>query len=265
MKFGGLDKKGRNNMALNSQIEWCDHSHNFWMGCKKVSLGCINCYAERDMKRFGRNFDVVRKSQNFRAPMQWLKNGKAKPGDKIFVNSWSDFFIEGKDRWRDEAIQVIYYTPELIYLILTKRIEIAIKSLNSMSVLPKNIWLGVSVENQITANKRIPLLAEIPFLTKFVSFEPLLGPIDISEYVGYLTGLPYPDMEGNQFEWALIGGESDYKSPRPCKMEWIRDLIGQCEDANIPVFLKQLGGSKKINGHWGGNKIFGKTWKEFPC
>ena len=244
-------------MALNSGIEWCHHTHNFWHGCKKVSPGCKNCYAERDMTRFGHNFNVVRRSQNFRAPLQWFKNGKAKPGDRVFVNSWSDFFIEGKDAWRDEAIEVIYYTPELIYLILTKRIEVAIKCFNKMQICPENIWFGVSVEDENKARERIPLLGSVSVKTKFVSFEPLLELIDLNRcLVGYFWEL--------DFDWAIIGGESDYKKPRPMKKEWALHLINQCEGANKPVFLKQLGGSKKIDGHWGGNSINGRTWQEFP-
>jgi len=110
-------------MSLNSGVQWCHHSHGFWRGCKKISPGCKNCFAQRDMTRWGQDFNTITRSKSFDAPLKWLKSGKAQPGERIFVCPNSDFFIEGADAWRQEALWVIQNAPELNFLILTKRID----------------------------------------------------------------------------------------------------------------------------------------------
>ena len=236
-------------MGTNTKIEWADHTHNFWVGCHKVSLGCVKCYMFREMERFGQNPNIVRRVKNFDAPIKWLKNGKAKPGDRIFVNSFSDFFIEEAiaQCWILDAMDVIEQTPDLNYLILTKRSE----NLSFFPHYPTNVWLGVSIENPQVCYRHFDLI-QTNAKIKWISFEPLLD--SFAEYPGIL----------DEIDWAVIGGESDYKKPRPMKMEWALDLINQSQQNGIPVFLKQLGGTKKIGGTWGGNQINSKTWQEFP-
>jgi len=237
-------------MAETTGIEWADASWNPWQGCRKVSPGCKFCYAERDMERYGKDFTaVVRSKTTFDAPLRWLKNGKVKPDARIFTCSFSDFFIEDADKWRDEAWNIIKRTP-YTYLILTKRPE------NIEGRLPDdwgdgypNVWLLVSAENQEMFNKRWDILEDIPAVIKGVSAEPLLGFINIG------TGT-HPD-------WIITGGESGGTS-RKMKKEWALFLIDQCEMYKIPVFHKQNGGNKKINGTWGGDTINSETYKQFP-
>ena len=178
-------------MGKNTLIEWTatpnadgtltpGHTWNPWHGCRKVSAGCQNCYMYRDKKRFGSDPEKVVRSTvpTFTLPL------RIKEPSRIFVCSWSDFFIEDADEWRDEAWEIMRRTPHLIFLILTKRPE------NIIDRLPEgwpwsNIWLGVTAENQEMADKRIPILLQIPAVVRFVSVEPCLSPIDLSLYLGY--------------------------------------------------------------------------------
>ena len=240
-------------MSLNSGIQWCHHSHGFWYGCEKVSLGCAKCYAERDMDRYGRDFHLVTKTKNFDAPLKWLRSGKAQPGERVFVNPWSDFFIEQSNYWRGEALEVIRQAADLDFLILTKRIELV--KPDKFRDFP-NVWLGVSVEDQKTADERIPRLLECEAAVKWVSFEPLLGEIK------FPTEDPLWELG---LDWAVIGGESDPESPRKMEEPWALDLVAQLRAWNVPVFFKQNGGAKKIDGHWGGNRLAGEIIQEFPA
>ena len=144
-------------MGYTTGVQWTNRTHNFWYGCKKVSAGCKFCYAERDMERYGRDFHTVTRAKGFDTPLNW------KEPALVFVNSWSDFFISDADEWRNDAWDVIRKTQHLIYQILTKRPE------NIKDRLPPdwgngwgNVWLGVSAENQMMADKRIPILLSIP-------------------------------------------------------------------------------------------------------
>lgn len=147
-------------MGVNSQISWCDHTVNFWTGCKKVSDGCKFCYMYRDKERYGKEpSEVVKVRQQ--TINRVLK--QAKSGDKIFTCSWSDFFIEEADEWREWAWDIIRSRPDLHWQILTKRPE------RIEECLPKdwgengwdNVWLGASVENQKVAQERLPILSMI--------------------------------------------------------------------------------------------------------
>lgn len=214
------------------------------------------------MNRYGRDFHLVTKSKSFDAPLKWLKSGKAQPGERVFINPWSDFFIEQADSWRTEALDVIHQAADLDFLILTKRIErIALPDKLGMfdnrkvfSDVP-NVWLGVSVEDQKTADERIPLLLQCEAAVKWVSFEPLLGEIRFPQ--------DNPSWELG-LDWAIIGGESDPTRPRPMEKPWALNLVEQLRAWKIPVFFKQNGGSKKIDGHWGGNRLAGEIIQEFP-
>lgn len=225
-------------MAIESKIQWTEGTWNPWHGCKKVSTGCKYCYMYRDKERWGQDpTTVLRSKSNFKVPLSW------KEGRLIFTCSWSDWFIEEADEWRDEAWAIIKATPQHTYQILTKRPE------RIKDHLPAdwgegypNVWLGVSVENQVEAVKRIPELIKTPAKVRFLSCEPLLDFVDLS---GWLVK---PDeVLRNPIHWVIIGGESGSLSPtakykaRECFVIWIHRIIKQCQKAKVPVFVKQLG------------------------
>lgn len=161
-------------MAKNSGIQWTESTWNPWMGCSKVSPGCKYCYMFRDMERYGMEPNTVARSKTlFAAPLKW------KEPMLIFTCSWSDFFHRGADEWRPEAWEIIKATPQHTYQILTKRPK------NIQECLPPdwgdgypNVWLGVSVERQDLL-QRIHWLAEVPAAVRWISFEPLIGPITL--------------------------------------------------------------------------------------
>lgn len=234
-------------MGKNSKIEWTDHTWNPWQGCLKVSQGCKQCYMYRDKMRYGQDPKTVIRSSpgTFRKPLQWKKPAK------VFTCSWSDFFIEQADNWIDDAWNIIRQTHHLTYLILTKRPE------NIKGRLPDdwgsgwpNVWLGVSVELP-DYEWRIVALEEIPAVVRFVSAEPLLAPLpNLYSYFPVL-------------DWIITGGESGYK-PRPANLDWFRQIRDDCQQYGVAYFHKQHGGSRKLDGVWGGREIDGRTWDEFP-
>lgn len=212
-----------------SWISWTDSTWNPWMGCRKVTAACKFCYMHRILEKNGTDASVVVKQQhNFYDPTKWSS------GKLIFTCSMSDFFIEEADEWRDEAWEVIKNTPQHTYLILTKRPE-RIKDCLPADWGPENyshVWLGVTVENQETVS-RIHELGKIKCQLKWVSFEPLLGEV-------YLT-----DEELSIVEWAVIGGESGNKAGkytyRKTELSWFLSLMYQFRDSNTPIFFKQFG------------------------
>lgn len=240
-------------MGKQTAIAWTQKTWNPWQGCRKVSQGCKYCYMFRDKERYGQDPGtvVVSSSKTFFNPLHWHEPAL------VFTCSWSDWFISEADAWRPTAWEVIKNTPHLTYQILTKRPE------RILSNLPadwgegyKNVWIGVSVEDQEAAKIRIPLLQHIPAAIRFISFEPLLGPIHLDR-LG-IDRLP--------FEWAIIGGESGSRTGkyryRPCDVRWIQSLLKQCQGAGVPCFVKQLGshlahGAKFSDGH-------GKDPQEWP-
>ena len=237
-------------MGATSAIEWTDATYNPWYGCLKVSPGCKQCYMYRDQERFGRDPRAVTRAKDttFYAPLKW------KEPVKIFTCSWSDFFIEEADEWREEVWNVIRTTPRHTYQILTKRPE------NIADRLPadwghgyKNVWLGVSVENQDYAHRIETLVKTVPgAFVRFISYEPALGPLDITgiELIKY-------------FRWLISGGESGNKA-RPAKAVWFKSVRDQCAELGIAYFHKQNGGARKIDGAWGGKELDGKTYQNFP-
>jgi len=171
---------------------------------------------------------------------------KAKPGDKIFTCSWSDFFIEEADQWRPAAWDIIRSRPDLIWQILTKRED------RILQCLPpdwgdgwNNVWLGVSVENDEFARKRIPTLLSVPAKVRFLSCEPLIGPVDLFSFWldKFLDNTR--KFEIGTIDWVIIGGESGNENGkyryRKCEVEWIQSIAGHCQSMGVPVFVKQLG------------------------
>lgn len=233
-------------MGANSAIEWTNHSWNPWRGCIKVSPGCANCYMYRDQERYGRDpRAIVRASPaTFQAPRKWREPAK------VFTCSWSDFFIEQADKWRDEAWDIIKSTPHLTYQILTKRANMIKDALpDDWGEGYPNVWLGVSVESEKYLY-RLEFLSEIPAALRFISYEPALGPADFTAYTP-------------KIQWIISGGESG-PSARPANTEWFREVRNMCARNGVAYFHKQNGGRKRIGGHWGGNELDGKVYQEFP-
>ena len=217
-----------NNSIKASPIQWTDFTVNFWMGCNRVSAACKYCYMYRDMRKYGRNPEkVVRTSDAI-----FKKALKLEGRQRIFTCSWSDFFHSKADSWREDAYAVIRATPQHFWQILTKRPE------NIKSHLPSDwgngweqVWLGVTVENQKCADLRIPQLLKTPSKVKFLSVEPLLGPVKL------------PHLR--EIDWVIVGGESGNENGdfryRPCQVEWLQSIVDQCAAAGVPCFVKQLG------------------------
>lgn len=243
-------------MAKNSGIDWTDHTWNPWQGCRKVSPGCAHCYMYREKTRFGQDPGAVVRSKpaTFNAPLRW------KDPAKVFVCSWSDFFIEEADAWRDEAWDIMRRTPHLTYMLLTKRPE------NIQARLPPdwplaNVWLGVTAENQEQAEKRIPILLKTPAVLRFVSVEPMVGPVALDDLVitddrageWHFSVLPPlevsveddEDFNGALVDWVICGGESGPEA-REMQPEWAMELKRQCAEAGVPFFMKQMSGKASI-------------------
>lgn len=231
-------------MGDTTGIEWCSATWNPWMGCTKVSPGCAHCYMFREQRHYGHDPELVRRSKTkFTEPTKW-----ASPR-LIFTCSWSDWFHPTADAWRDEAWDVIRRTPQHTYQILTKRPE------RMGDHLPldwadgyPNVWLGVSVENDRWVT-RIPYLHAIPATIRFLSCEPLLGPLALG---GMLDGI----------HWVIVGGESGPRA-RPMDIRWARTILADCRASGAAFFLKQLGGWPNKRGG-GGAVLDGQRYTEMP-
>lgn len=231
-------------MGKKTSIEWADASWNPWHGCKKVSPGCQNCYMYRGKHRFGNNpKEVLRSRTTFDDPLHWTDS------KLIFTCSWSDWFIKEADQWRDQAWEIIKSTPRHTYQILTKRPERIIKNLpKDWGSGWKNVWLGVSIENQAYLYRK-DILREIPAKLRFISFEPLLGSIEIDSLDG--------------IHWVITGGESG-PNAREMERAWAIKIKNYCNNEEIPFFHKQNGGTSKIDGAWGGRSLQGREWNNIP-
>ncbi len=248
-------------MSTNSKIEWTTHTFNPWRGCTKVSAGCANCYAETMSKRnpkvlgiWGDNGTrVVASEAMWREPVKWnAAAGKAGERHRVFCASLSDV---GEDRReltepRLRLKELIEKTPHLDWLLLSKRPENYVRLFWGPKILglwPSNVWAGTSVEDQEAADKRIPHLLKVPAKVRFLSCEPLLGPIVFrmrgdGVFTGEAGYTPYPTSDEHplNIHWVIAGGESG-PGARPCNIAWIRDIVKQCRDAGVPCFVKQLG------------------------
>jgi len=225
---------------MSTKIEWAQNpdgtrgeTWNLWHGCGKISPGCKYCYAERFAKRLGTcdKYDGTIKYffERIDQPLHWKKPRM------IFVNSMSDLFHENVSfEATATIISTMSATPQHIYQILTKRPELALRY-----TFPSNVWLGVSVESPEYLH-RIETLLKIPAAVRFVSFEPLLE--DVGNLDKYLL-----DNYGNRelLSWIICGCESGPRR-RPCKLEWVRNIVEQCQNAGVPVFVKQLNLDGKV-------------------
>ncbi len=244
-----------------TKIEWTDKVWNPVTGCSKVSAGCKNCYAERQAKRFwgDRKFTDVRFHQErLEEPLHWKKPCR------IFVCSMGDLFhTDVKTEWIDSIIEVMEACEWHTFIVLTKLPELMDEKLGGVTednplralgggdyVL--NLWLGVSVENQETADERIPVLLKIPAEKYIVCYEPALGPVDLARWLsirdaGYGNAprwelMRSSDGEGKSLiDWVIAGGETGPHA-RPAHPDWFRAVRDQCQAAGVPFFFKQWGG-----------------------
>lgn len=230
-----------------SKIEWTDASWNPITGCTKISPGCANCYAKAFAERFRgvpghpyqQGFDLRLWNDRLQLPLTWRKP------KRIFVNSMSDLFHEDVPT---EFILRIFNTMKEadwhIFQILTKRAD-RLLELNPQLNWPRNIWAGVSVENA-SYTHRIDRLRQTSARIKFLSVEPLLGPI--------------PDLDLRGIDLVIVGGESGNRA-RPMEKDWVIDIRDKCQSAGVSFFFKQWGGrNKKLAGR----ELDGRTWDELP-
>lgn len=222
-------------MGENSKIEWTDHTFNPWIGCTQVSPGCDHCYAKTLMQdrwhkvTWGNGQQRVR-TKSWLDPVRWDDRARASGvRERVFCASLADVFdSEVPNAWRDDLFETILMTPHLDWLLLTKRPEIAKRYDHWFE--ERNIWLGVSVENQEMSNLRVYAALKIAPRV-FLSIEPLLGPVTIPDL---------PDVG-----WAIVGGESG-PGYRPMDAEWARSIRDQCDVAGTPFFMKQMAGKGPI-------------------
>lgn len=247
-------------MASNSKIEWTTHTFNPWRGCTKVSAGCANCYAETMSKRnpkvlgiWGDNGTrVVASESMWRWPVKWNQAAeKAGERHRVFCASLADVAEDRSDvelaRWRLKKI--ICETPHLDWLLLSKRPENYLRLFWGPEGWPSNVWVGTSVEDQQTADERIPHLLRVPAAVRFLSCEPLLGAINLTPHLEEITHSDETSIETMTLvDWVIVGGESG-PGARPCDIAWIRSIIGQCKAAGVPCFVKQLGSYARLRAH----------------
>lgn len=272
----------------NSRIEWTDHTFNPWIGCTKVSPGCKNCYAETLNKRWrnganwGNGAPRARTSvSNWKQPLKWnidarrqfdswktFRDSLGTSDDKLVANGHEPFcrprvFCASLADWLDDEVPIewladllklIHDTPNLDWLLLTKRPQnwfnritgVLLKQNPASNMAawvaewrddrvghpPLNVWIGTSVEDQARADERIPELLKIPARVRFLSAEPMLEAMDL---------LPQLARAGEtRIDWCIVGGESG-SGARPFRVEWAKDIIQQCRASNVAPFLKQLG------------------------
>ncbi|MCP5047390.1 MAG: phage Gp37/Gp68 family protein [bacterium] len=230
-----------------SSIEWTEATWNPVTGCTKISAGCKHCYAERMSKRlqamgavrYKNAFELTLHPHVLKEPYSWRKSRT------VFVNSMSDLFHKDIPlEFIQEIFKVMNDNPRHTFQVLTKRAHL-LQQYNKELTWSDNIWMGVTVENSKNLD-RIDLLRETDAVVKFLSIEPLIGPID--------------RINLNQIDWVVVGGESG-PGARPMKEEWVSSIKDQCLKENVPFFFKQWGG---INKKKTGRLFEGKTWDQMP-
>jgi protein gp37 len=234
-------------VAQDSSIEWTQSTWNPVTGCTKISAGCKNCYAERMAKRlkamgvpqYADGFNLTLHPDAVDLPRRWKKPRT------IFVNSMSDLFHKDVPlQFIQRVFAVMADCPQHTFQVLTKRPEIAAAFAGDLP-WPANVWMGASVENALVLH-RIASLRQIPAQVRFLSVEPLLGP------------LPKLPLEG--IHWVIVGGESG-PGARPMAVEWARQIRDRCIAHDVPFFFKQWGG---VNKKRAGRILDGRTWDQMP-
>lgn len=299
-------------MAENTKIEWADHTFNPWVGCMKVSPACDHCYAERWAKRsgvvqWGPHAQRRRTSdENWRQPIKWARRAfvacpacgwrgmhtalrhesgahfcPACGNDewrlarmRVFCASLADVFDSAvPDSWRADLLNLIADTPDLDWLLLTKRIGNAHAMLSEAAArncMPRwgsemfsNVWIGATICNQEEADRDVPKLLAVPARVRFLSVEPMLGPVDLRPWLdrcdhgsrpgpGGVGGVMCAECVGSgdgctRLHWVICGGESG-PGARPAHPDWVRSLRDQCQAAGVPFFMKQMGGVRDKRG-----------------
>ncbi len=234
-------------MAVGSSIEWTEATWNPVTGCSKVSAGCKNCYAERMANRlklmgqpnYANGFKVTLHEHMLDLPLTWVKPRT------VFVNSMSDLFHQDVPiDFISCVFRVMETAEQHTFQLLTKR-SARLCEIAHLLPWPQNVWMGVSVEDERVLN-RVYDLVKTPAKTKFLSLEPLLGPLD---------KLPLGGIN-----WVIVGGESG-PGARPMQGDWVRDIRDQCKIAQVPFFFKQWGGTNKKRT---GRKLDGREWNQMP-
>jgi protein gp37 len=222
-----------------TKIEWTDHTFNPWWGCSRVSPACRFCYADSSARRWGhelwrRNGERrMLSEQNWQRPLKWNREAeRAGVPAKVFCASMADVFEDhpALAEPRKRLWGLIEATPWLRWQLLTKRPENVAAMVPWGGDFPSWVWLGTSAEDQRWANTRIPVLLGLAARVRFVSAEPLLGPVDFS---AWMSG-------GQPLSWIIVGGESGSR-PRPMELSWAGGIVAQCRALEVPVFVKQLG------------------------
>jgi len=232
-------------MSNTTAIEWTDCTWNPVTGCTKCSAGCKNCYAERMAHRlkamgnpsYRNNFAVTLHPRMLERPLHWRKSRR------IFVNSMSDLFHRDVPlNYIRQVFDVMGRASQHQFQVLTKRAE-RLEILASILPWPSNVWMGVSVEDSQVVT-RIDHLRRVPAAVRFLSLEPLIGPL--------------PKLNLGGIHWVIVGGESG-PGARPMDLDWARDIRDQCQKARVPFFFKQVGG---VNKQKTGRMLDGRTWDE---
>lgn len=238
-------------MADGSAIEWTDATWNPVTGCTQITRGCDNCYALRFSERFRgvpghpfeNGFDLTLRPARLQQPLDWRRPRM------IFVNSMSDLFHKGVPRsFVDQVFDTMEAADWHVFQLLTKRssrMRDYLRARYADRLPPMHIWHGVSVE-EAQARSRIDHLRVAPAGVRFLSIEPLIGPVGRLN----LSGI----------HWVIVGGESG-PSARPMEAEWVRDVREQCHDQGVAFFFKQWGG---IRPKTGGRELDGREWNEMP-
>lgn len=230
-----------------STIEWTEMTWNPTTGCTKISQGCKFCYAEimsrrlqaMGVEKYKDNFEVRMHPEALEVPYTW-KRSKV-----VFVNSMSDLFHKDVPlEFIKQVFDVMNDNPQHVFQVLTKRAE-RLLELNNELKWSHNIWMGVSVEDE-KVRDRIDYLRKTDARVKFLSLEPLIGPL--------------PNLNLEKIDWVIVGGESGH-NPRPMNPEWVLDIQEQCERADVKFFFKQWGGRNKKKS---GRLLNGKTYDEMP-
>jgi protein gp37 len=267
-----------------TEIEWTDKTWNPLTGCTKVSPGCDNCYAKTMHERFNGpgSFDTITlHPERLTQPLKWRKPAK------VFVNSMSDLFHKDvPDQYIADVFAVMAVADRHTFQVLTKRPSRMRSLLSSPrwselltrdpNVWPSdldpelplpNVWLGVSVEDQHWADIRIPALLDTPAAVRFLSCEPLLGPVDLRQAINQDPFAAYHFRPGG-IDWVIVGGESG-PGARPMRAEWARDIRTQCLFNNVPFLFKQWGNrdatGKRMSKKAAGRELDGRFWDEYPA
>lgn len=232
-----------------SSIEWTEMTWNPVTGCDKVSAGCKFCYAEvmarrlkaMGLEKYANGFSLALHEEDLQLPYTWRQP------KIVFVNSMSDLFHKDIPvEFVQKVFRVMKENPQHVFQVLTKRADVLLYyDKEGWLEWTHNIWMGVSVENS-TFVKRIDLLRQTGARIKFLSCEPLIGP------------LPHMNLQG--IDWVIVGGESG-RTPRPMKKEWVKDIKTQCKQSNVAFFFKQWGGRNKKKS---GRLLDGRTYSQMP-